>query len=262
MNISSTLADLTRSVSLCGEIPAYLAGMLRLEPITLAVVKEEPSKEPTLWLYSSSDGMLISEPASVPPNLLSIYRQTRPLTATEGPMLRSMFELDQDHSRMSAGGLVDYPRALVLAHSLDEQHRMLLVIHQRVQDAHPADGMIDILNLVSRQLARMLSCLIAEQTQPVVLGKPFEQLTDKQWSVLRGLDSDLSEKQLADLLKLSPHTLHSHIKSVYRRLGVQGRLSMLKQLESARRNWRLSQLNVQPAAKSMSAAYEPAAAAG
>jgi hypothetical protein len=37
---------------------------------------------------------------------------------------------------------------------------------------------------------------------------------------------------------------------------------MLKQLESARRNWRLSQLNVQPAAKSMSAAYEPAAAAG
>jgi DNA-binding CsgD family transcriptional regulator len=123
--------------------------------------------------------------------------------------------------------------------------------------------MIDILNLVSRQLARMVTCLIAEQTRPVVLGKSYAQLTDKQWSVLRGLDSDLSEKQLADQLELSPHTLHSHIKSVYRRLGVQGRLSLLKQLESARRNWRISQLNVQSAPKAAPASYDaPAAAAG
>ena len=61
-------------------------------------------------------------------------------------------------------------------------------------------------------------------SQPKALGAAFERLTDREWMVLQGLNSDAGEKQLADQLGLSPHTLHSHIKSIYRKVGVQGRL--------------------------------------
>ena len=61
--------------------------------------------------------------------------------------------------------------------------------------------------------------------------------------VLRGLNSDAGEKQLADELGLSPHTLHSHIKSIYRKVGVQGRLPLLLRAEEAMRGLRVGRLN-------------------
>ena len=61
--------------------------------------------------------------------------------------------------------------------------------------------------------------------------------------VLRGLNSDAGEKQLADQLGLSPHTLHSHIKSIYRKVGVQGRLPLLLRAEEAMRGLRADRVN-------------------
>jgi DNA-binding NarL/FixJ family response regulator len=48
---------------------------------------------------------------------------------------------------------------------------------------------------------------------------------------------------LAGRLGLSPHTLHSHIKSIYRKVGVQGRLPLLLRAQGAVRALRIRQMN-------------------
>jgi DNA-binding NarL/FixJ family response regulator len=92
-------------------------------------------------------------------------------------------------------------------------------------------------------LGKLLACLVVWLAQPETLGSPFDRLTDREWMVLRGLNSECGEKQLADQLGLSPHTLHSHIKSIYRKVGVQGRLPLLLRAQQAMRVLRVGQMN-------------------
>jgi DNA-binding CsgD family transcriptional regulator len=65
------------------------------------------------------------------------------------------------------------------------------------------------------------------------LGRPFNDLTEAEWPVLRALTSDASEKQIAANLNMRPHTLHSRIKSIYRKLDVQGRLPLIQRFNLA-----------------------------
>ncbi len=60
-------------------------------------------------------------------------------------------------------------------------------------------------------------------------------LTRAEWRVMIALDSDMPEKQIATELNTTGNTLHSHIKSIYRRLGVQSRLSAIALLRRAER---------------------------
>jgi DNA-binding CsgD family transcriptional regulator len=60
-------------------------------------------------------------------------------------------------------------------------------------------------------------------------------LTKAEWRVFMALDSDMPEKQIATDLQTTGNTLHSHIKSIYRRLGVQSRLSAIAILRRAER---------------------------
>ncbi len=45
--------------------------------------------------------------------------------------------------------------------------------------------------------------------------------------MLPGLQQGLSEKQIATVLKISQHTVHSHTKKLYRHYGVQSRGELL-----------------------------------
>ncbi len=51
----------------------------------------------------------------------------------------------------------------------------------------------------------------------------FDSLTPRQQQTLRCLLSGDSEKQIANKLARSPHTVHTHVKSIYRNLGVSSR---------------------------------------
>ena len=44
---------------------------------------------------------------------------------------------------------------------------------------------------------------------------------------LQLLVEGFSEKQLADQMKLSPHTVHDYVKALYRRMGVQSRAELV-----------------------------------
>jgi DNA-binding CsgD family transcriptional regulator len=236
MGISAALADYTSSLELTEQLPHYLSRELDLESLTLAIVRDVPAEgEPRLFLRSSSGMVATGEAAATfPQQILAIYQQTRPLTQADGPTLRRPFD---DHEAVPAEMAVQrlglFPRATVLARTLDDQHRMLLVVHHRAEDPHLTDGLTDMLQLVADQTAKFLSCLVAWHTRPADVGEPLSRLTEREWMVLRGLNSEAGEKQLADQLHLSPHTLHSHIKSIYRKVGVQGRLPLLAKVKEA-----------------------------
>jgi len=56
-----------------------------------------------------------------------------------------------------------------------------------------------------------------------------QRLSPKQRIALRFLLSGDSEKQIAAKLRRSPHTVHMHVKAVYRTLGVTSRAELLSQ---------------------------------
>ncbi len=251
MAIATTLGDLTQSVELATRIPAYLSDMLDLGPLTLAVVRsteglDDASAE--LVLHAGSGPVATGESArAFAPRLVEICRQTRPLAAVSQPTMRPGLASDSGFSEIGVTGVGAYPRALVFARTLDEQHRLVLLVHQRGDEGALSTQTTDALLMVAGQLAKLLKCLFVFHTGPQALGEPFERLTEREWVVLRGLNSDDGEKQLADRLSLSPHTLHSHIKSIYRKVGVQGRLPLLLRLQNALRDLRSATVNMQPA---------------
>lgn len=63
----------------------------------------------------------------------------------------------------------------------------------------------------------------APQKMPTAL----EQLSDAQRRVLDLLLTGLAEKQVASRLDLSPHTVHNHVKEIYRKMDVNSRSELL-----------------------------------
>jgi LuxR family transcriptional regulator, maltose regulon positive regulatory protein len=59
----------------------------------------------------------------------------------------------------------------------------------------------------------------AEGSPPVLVG----QLTRQERVVLRYLPSSMTDEEIAADLYLSPNTVKSHVYSVFRKLGVNGR---------------------------------------
>jgi LuxR family transcriptional regulator, maltose regulon positive regulatory protein len=55
------------------------------------------------------------------------------------------------------------------------------------------------------------------------------QLTERELEVMRLLQTELSVSELGKLLYVSPSTIKSHIKSVYRKLGVSSRKEAVEQ---------------------------------
>ena len=70
------------------------------------------------------------------------------------------------------------------------------------------------------------SAWIVERPSPVPAAL-LAELPPRLREVLLGLTRGLGEKQLAAELKLSPHTVHDHVKALYRRLHVGSRGELL-----------------------------------
>jgi DNA-binding CsgD family transcriptional regulator len=245
MNIATTLADYTQSAELAAQIPAYLARMLEIEPVTLAVVSHNGVSGRFELALLASSGPLPTGDASFASQVLEIHQQTR---TGDTSMLRSPFAQDgateRPYAEVSFAGLAAFPRALAFTRTIHDGFGLCLIMHQRPGQSAPSEVQLDSLTMVAELLTKLLGCMMAWQSRPEILGSEFKRLTDREWVVLRALNSDDGEKQLADRLSLSPHTLHSHIKSIYRKVGVQGRLPLLQRLNAAVRELRRSQLNM------------------
>ena len=94
------------------------------------------------------------------------------------------------------------------------------------------DGARDLLDEAKILLARCASTGIIGDLVPQVAralsashrrGEERTELTDRELNILRLLEQGLSQREIARELFLSFHTVHSHTKSIYLRLGVSSR---------------------------------------
>jgi LuxR family maltose regulon positive regulatory protein len=74
-----------------------------------------------------------------------------------------------------------------------------------------------------RQVRRLQQAASAPARRPRVLPDFVEPLSDRERDVLRLLSGDMSGPQIARELGMSVHTLRSHTKNIYAKLGVHGR---------------------------------------
>ncbi len=54
-----------------------------------------------------------------------------------------------------------------------------------------------------------------------------DDLSIRERNILRGISKGFSRKELADQFGLSPHTIHAHLRNIYRKLHVKGRSEAL-----------------------------------
>lgn len=220
MSVASALTILTASPTLLAKVPEFISALVNSTSVTFAVIRlpaASPAPNSAMEFFHIS----VSEPN------VNI-EQARHTVA--GAL--NTIDLKSPCDSVAASRVAFY-RVMP-----EVRYGMLLELSPK-QPIHEKKlaMLIASADMLSRLLAAMLSCIAS----PAVLGSPFDRLTEREWVVLQGLQSDEGEKQLADRLELSPHTLHSHIKSIYRKLGVQGRLPVLLMMENAQRTVELRQ---------------------
>lgn len=250
MNYSAMLAELTGTIEGYAEVPAKLSSILEIEPVTLAILEQTPGKlEPTFLCLSASGKMGKDGVSGVcQKHVQEIFQQTCQSAAIDNTGMRQTFNLSEKGLRFAqtACGEGMYPRQLVLMRDVSATTRLMLVLHLRGDQMLPSGLIMESLALIVNQMAKLLQTTLSWMASPETLGEDFRQLTAREWGVLLGLRSEDGEKQLADKLGLSPHTLHSHIKAIYRKMNVQGRLSLLLKLNASIKVLRLKSMYTAP----------------
>jgi len=87
---------------------------------------------------------------------------------------------------------------------------------------------------VLRLVRSALESILVWQNQREILGMPFNELSDREWQICLAMETPDGEKHIAAAMDCSRHTVHSCVKSLYRKMRVKSRLQMLDQLKAAR----------------------------
>lgn len=211
MDLAATARELTEDPRSFAQIPAFLKAVLGIDGVMFAVVRVAKGEERVVTLV-----LPIPQGANPELELEIIGLAQRAESAAEPELWREN---------------------LVIRRDVNATHRMLVLVHARI--VAETGGTLQVLQLLSTHIAKSIGSTLAWLDSPATLGDPFDKLTEREWVVLCGLNSEDGEKQLADRLGLSPHTLHSHIKAIYRKVGVQGRLPLLQNFHRAQREYRL-----------------------
>jgi LuxR family maltose regulon positive regulatory protein len=139
------------------------------------------------------------------------WREPPPLDASFGlPMLEVWQAADFAAARLAVGDEDAARRAITRAHTTLSRFADPAELPKRVDAVGAQLGIVP--------LAR----------RPVAPDPLREELSEREWDVLQLLDSDLSLREVAEHLFVSPNTLKTHLRSVYRRLGVSSRLSAVR----------------------------------
>ena len=72
-------------------------------------------------------------------------------------------------------------------------------------------------------MSPVIARYVIEEFHEVKPARTPSALTSREREVLQGVAAGLSEKKLAGKLSVSPHTVHTHIKKIYRKLQVGSR---------------------------------------
>jgi two-component system NarL family response regulator len=124
-----------------------------------------------------------------------------------------------------------FPSIEILVLTIHEDRENLFAVLQAGASGYLVKGS------ASREIIEAISLLMAggAPMSPVIARYVIEEfhevkpvraptaLTSREKEVLQGVAAGLSEKKLAEKLGVSPHTVHTHIKKIYRKLQVGSR---------------------------------------
>ncbi len=133
--------------------------------------------------------------------------------------------LARQQANDSAGAETDFIEALVIA----APRRYLRVFLDEVRELGPLIERLDLERLRGSQaapLARRLQQQIVRKPEsplPHASGTVSEQLTRREVSILKRLESGLSNKEIAEAIFVSEGTLKWHLHNVYGKLDVKNR---------------------------------------
>jgi LuxR family maltose regulon positive regulatory protein len=161
------------------------------------------------WLAGDTPGR---SPRSLERALAAVDRRAHPRTRIEAAALAAVVA-DAAGDAEAAGVHLDQ--------ALDAADRSGIVAPF---DAHP--GCLH--PLVERHLAgpgppSTLAVELVDRLAPLDACTLVEQLTDREREVLHHLPTLMSNGEIAEGMHLSVNTVKTHLKAVYRKLGVEGR---------------------------------------
>ena len=111
---------------------------------------------------------------------------------------------------------------VLIARGDRSEARAVLTEARAIVELYPDAGIFpDLFERQERKLRR---------TRRSRTGSLDGQLTERELEVLRLLDGDLPVSELGKLLYVSPNTIRSHVKSIYRKLGVSSRKEAVEQV--------------------------------
>ncbi|MDZ7706587.1 MAG: LuxR C-terminal-related transcriptional regulator [Trueperaceae bacterium] len=172
--------------------------------------------------------------------LLAVFRSE----GIEAPIAEALASLDAVAEEAEAGGRTGGVIEALVLRSLASQaagddpgalRSLLRALRLAQVEGHHAvfvsegPAMARLLRAAARegadkaQLRRLLNAFDAASGRPRVLPDVVDPLSDRERDVLRLLRSELTGPQVARELGMSVHTLRSHTKSIYAKLGVHGR---------------------------------------
>jgi DNA-binding CsgD family transcriptional regulator len=239
MDLAGTLRHMSLSPRHHGQISAYIARALELDSLCVAVVRRSANEQwciETLATYRSQSTGLHPERLDMARRIIQLADSTRPevgLSACDRPTCSC--------------------RHRVIREDISDNHILYFLLHQQADKPPVSAAKFEVLELAARYIAKILKVTLECAECPEKLGKPMARLSQVEWRVLCAMDSEDSEKQLANRLAMSPHTLHSHIKGIYRKIGAGARLQALQMAEEARyqyyiNNTQKCQIEVEPEA--------------
>lgn len=145
------------------------------------------------------------------------------LTLAEGRIDEAIAQLNRGLQLASRGsgpietayGQVRLAQAHRLRSNAEEATRMLAEARWTVEAS------VDPGPVISSLLEQETATLSADGSSPA--GDPFEELSERELSVLRMMSGDLTQREIGDHLFISFNTVKTHSKSIYRKLGVTRR---------------------------------------
>ena len=117
---------------------------------------------------------------------------------------------------------------VLIARGDRSEARAVLTEARAILEVYPDAGIFP--NLLERQERKL------RKTRANWAGSIDGRLTERELEVLRLLHTELSVSELGKLLYVSPSTVKTHVKSVYRKLGVSSRKEAVEQVYARKLN--------------------------
>jgi two-component system NarL family response regulator len=193
----------------------------------VAIVEDhEKTREYLAALFGGSDGI----------ELLGVFGTGQEALQSLPELLPDVLIVDINLPDMSGIDIIRVmreraPRMEILVLTIHENREHLFLALQAGATGYLVKGTpsTEIINAVSMLMAGgapmspVVARYVIEEFQDVKGARESSALTKREREVLQGVAAGLSEKKLAETLSLSPHTVHTHIKKIYRKLQVNSR---------------------------------------